>query len=147
MELAGPPAASKPTGSDFRTTLEAVAPAKRRETLAQALGDLARTSFGAALKPNTPFMEQGFDSLMMVNLQGQLNQLLGLRISTATLFSYPTLNKLVGYLFDDVYKLAEEEAPAAVAPAAPELSLDELSADELERFIQQEIAQMSLDLN
>ncbi|MCC7383296.1 MAG: SDR family NAD(P)-dependent oxidoreductase [Deltaproteobacteria bacterium] len=93
------------------------APRPRHDGLRQALAATAGDARTALLKkflidevsavshlesshvdPTAPFGSLGFDSLMMVELRNRIELALSVRISAASLFSHPTLDRLLPFL-------------------------------------------------
>ncbi|WP_235489799.1 acyl carrier protein, partial [Frankia sp. AvcI1] len=73
----------------------------------------------AALDRAAPFRDLGLDSLGMTELSDRLTGALNTELTTATLFSYPSAEALVGHLRGDHARgAAGEPAAAAVVTAA-----------------------------
>ena len=70
--------------------------------------------------------ELGMDSLMAVELKGNLEKLIGRSLSSTLIFRYPTARSLAGKLIDEVRLAATE--PAAPAGAESDASEAELAA-------------------
>jgi hypothetical protein len=66
------------------------------------------------------------DSLMAVELKGNLEKLIGRSLSSTLIFRYPTARSLAGKLIDEVRLAATE--PAAPAGAESDASEAELAA-------------------
>jgi myxalamid-type polyketide synthase MxaC len=85
---------------------EVVQPPYRRTSSDASIEDIVLTtvkdvlSWGpeAAIEPDRPFGELGFDSLMAVDLRNRLAQRLERPLPATLLFDYPTFRKLVEYL-------------------------------------------------
>ena len=107
------PAARSEAAADPR----AVAENLLRETLA------ARTKLDqAAMDPQAPLDRYGIDSLLIVQLNSDLEETFG-ELSKTLFFEYPTLAELAGYFADHHADRLRELAPAdrpEPAPAAPE---------------------------
>jgi len=93
-------------------------------------------------------MEQGFDSLMAVQLRTVLGKNLGASLPVTTLFNYPTIDDIVGHLMSDILEFEDEtsisEQDALQAKAEDEFDyLDELSDTELDTLIEQELDNIS----
>jgi NAD(P)-dependent dehydrogenase (short-subunit alcohol dehydrogenase family)/acyl carrier protein len=85
-------------------------------------------------------MEQGFDSLMAVQLRTVLGKSLSESLPATLLFNYPTVNDIADYLLGQVLKLDAAARPPDQPSAADEFGyLDDLSAQELEALIEQEL--------
>jgi acyl transferase domain-containing protein/acyl-CoA synthetase (AMP-forming)/AMP-acid ligase II/acyl carrier protein len=98
----------------------------------------------AAPRPDTPFKELGLDSLMSLELRNRLEEALGLQLSAATIWRYPTLRKLAGGLARSLGLDVNYEPAAVLAsePLSPSLSdallTDEQALREIERVAQVE---------
>jgi acyl transferase domain-containing protein/acyl carrier protein len=95
------------------------------------------------LAVDVSLLEQGFDSLMAVQLRTALGKSLGISLPVTLLFNYPTISAAVSYLLDEVLhfeaKTVVQPAPAQ-EPTEDELDyLDELSDEELDVLIEQEL--------
>ncbi|MGA1870053.1 MAG: type I polyketide synthase [bacterium] len=54
-------------------------------------------------------MDQGVDSLLMVELRNLLNEKLGVSLSSTTLFNYPTIEKATEYFLKNIFKIEKRE--------------------------------------
>ncbi len=110
--------------------LGAALPIEREGLLLAYLKDLARQTLGYGdaepIGPDQPLVEQGFDSLMSVDMRNRLNKSLGCALPASLLFDYPTLEKIARYLLKDVVKLEAEAAPAPASAASAAALMDEL---------------------
>ncbi|WP_316976891.1 type I polyketide synthase [Shumkonia mesophila] len=126
---AGGEAAAAVAGRDIAEELRAVLPVERAALMRDYLQVLARQTLGygdaEAIEIDQPLVEQGFDSLMSVDMRNRLNKSLGRALPASLLFDYPTLNKIARYLLDDVVQLGDAPAAAPVASAAASV-LDEI---------------------
>jgi len=131
----------------FREKLAETDPAERRERLLAFLNQQANRVFGAGAEvhPKTPLMDQGFDSLMAVELQQSLNRELDVEISIGAMFNHPTLEQLTDGLLAR-WLTFEDAAPNGEAEPEPETTaedfayLEELDAASLAALIQQDLA-------
>jgi malonyl CoA-acyl carrier protein transacylase len=109
--------------------LRAVLPAERRGHMREYLQALARETLGYGdaepVELDRPLVEQGFDSLMSVDMRNRLNKGLGCALPASLLFDYPTLDKVASYLLDHVVRI-EEEPETAAATSEAESILDEI---------------------
>ncbi|MBC7974282.1 MAG: non-ribosomal peptide synthetase, partial [Myxococcales bacterium] len=79
------------------------------------------------------FFEQGGTSLLLVRVQRALRTELGIQISVAELFAYPSIETLADHLRQAAPSPAEPVASAR--RAAPQAELEDLSIAELERAV------------
>jgi NAD(P)-dependent dehydrogenase (short-subunit alcohol dehydrogenase family)/acyl carrier protein len=120
-----------PVARDIVAELRAVLPVERGELIREYLRDLARQTLGYVkgehIAIDQPLVDQGFDSLMSVDMRNRLNRALGRALPASLLFDYPTLDRVARYLLETV--IAFDEAPQVETPAAtPEQLLAEIEA-------------------
>ncbi len=58
---------------------------------------------------NRPLVEQGFDSLMSVELRNVLNKTFDIKLHSSVVFDYPTIEKLSDYILHDVLGFANNK--------------------------------------
>ncbi|MBB5122497.1 acyl transferase domain-containing protein/acyl carrier protein, partial [Streptomyces eurocidicus] len=114
--------AASAAASGLLGRLSGLGAVERREVLL----DLVRAQIAVVLghanpltvDPARAFQELGFDSLTAVELRNRINKATGLRLSATAVFDYPTADALVGYLLDELFGGATEEAaPPVPVPA------------------------------
>ncbi|RYZ14564.1 MAG: hypothetical protein EOO70_07565, partial [Myxococcaceae bacterium] len=93
-----------------------------QQTLAELLGE--RTA--DAIDPATNFQNLGLDSLMLIRLREQLNTRLRAKLTTATLYSYPTSRLLAEHITEQLRTKTEpassNEGDAARSAEPPGLA-------------------------
>ncbi|MEV4743883.1 type I polyketide synthase [Streptomyces sp. NPDC049555] len=114
---------------ELGTRLAALPPAERARAVADLVGAHVAAVLeygpGQAVETGAPFKELGFDSLMSVELRGNLAEATGLRLPSGLLFDHPTPAALAAYLeaeltgladgFDDIAQAAgDHDEPIAV---------------------------------
>jgi len=111
--------------------LAAVLPAQRLDILLEHLQRLARSVLGYAegdrVRRNQPLVEQGFDSLMAVEMRNRMTKWVGQRLPASLLFDYPTLERLAQHLLDDVLGLTERTEPEVESPRVATAVVDRLT--------------------
>lgn len=116
--------------------LEAALPAQRSELLVEQLQLLARSVLGYGegdlVRRDQPLVEQGFDSLMAVEMRNRVSQSVGRRLPASVLFDHPTLERLAHHLLAEVIPLAS--AKAAPPPPRPLRSAPEAASDVVDRL-------------
>jgi hypothetical protein len=121
------PASSQPV-EPLLPQLMAAPSAQRLEIVLDRLQVLARSVLGYGegdlISKHQPLIEQGFDSLMVVELRNRVAQLAGRRLPVSLIFDHPTLERLAAHLLDQVFDLAEP----VPSPAEPALSLESVVA-------------------
>ncbi|MFN8488410.1 MAG: SDR family NAD(P)-dependent oxidoreductase [Caldilineaceae bacterium] len=143
----------------FRQQLEQTDPKQQQQLLAQHIATVAAQILGFTspqqealpINANTEFMAVGMDSLMALELRRQLEASLGVHLRSTLIFEYPTLDRLVAYLIEQLRPAPEQIPDGAqqgqVAPslaverpaATPDAVLDELSAEALADLLAQEL--------
>ncbi|MEV0363775.1 type I polyketide synthase [Nocardia fusca] len=116
---AGPAVAgSGADGTALATRLTAVPEEQRDRVVLEMVREHAAAVLGypdaAALDPETPFQELGFDSLAAVELRNRLAEAAGVTLPYALVFNYPTAVAVAGML----RSLVEEAGAAAATPEA-----------------------------
>lgn len=109
----GTAASSAETKQSWQQELLDVMASQRRAHLIELLQRLCRTVLGYSesdtIYADTPLTEQGFDSLMTVDVRNRLMKLTGASLSASLLFDYPTLNRLADYLLKEVIVFDDTE--------------------------------------
>lgn len=123
--------AKAPVARDIVAELGAVLPVERGELIRDYLRELARQTLGYGkgehIAIDQPLVDQGFDSLMSVDMRNRLNRALGRTLPASLLFDYPTLDRVARYLLETV--IVFDDAPQVETPAAtPEQLLAEIEA-------------------
>lgn len=89
---------------DIAAELQAVLPSEREGMLRSYLQDLVRQTLGnrdaEPVALDQPLVDQGFDSLMSVDMRNRLNRSLGQVILASLLFDDPTVDKIARHLLD-----------------------------------------------
>ncbi|WP_239311614.1 SDR family NAD(P)-dependent oxidoreductase, partial [Frankia sp. Cj3] len=97
--------AGRPGEPSGRDLVLAAAPAERRQVLRQLLtGEVARVlgAERAAVHPNVPLQELGFDSLMAIELRNRLEAGLRIRLSATLVYAHPTISDMADALLAKV---------------------------------------------
>lgn len=112
---------------DIVAELRAALPVERDGMLRSYLRDLARQTLGYGesepISLDQPLNEQGFDSLMSVDMRNRLNRGLGTVLPASLLFDYPTLDRIARYLLETVLRF---EDGASASNKTPEQLLEEI---------------------
>jgi acyl transferase domain-containing protein/acyl carrier protein len=120
---AGPVAAAE-LGEALATRLRGVAPGARRELLethlAERIGQVLKLA-PEQVDRGFPLRMLGFDSLMTLELRNRLEMDLGVTLSAAVLWNYPSVAQLAAHLAEPAVPAAPPrvEAPGQAAPGAP----------------------------
>lgn len=103
----------------------------------------------ANLSRHSTFQDMGMDSLMAVELRNRLESTLGLRLSVALVFTYPTIATLAGFVADELEPTdppAEQPEPEPDDMPSVAVDIDVLSDAEAEamllksiRLVEQEV--------
>nr|VFJ43001.1 MAG: Acyl transferase domain-containing protein [Candidatus Kentron sp. DK] len=133
----------------FADELKALPPEKHRKHLFAHIQSELNGVLGfepsQAMDPNKGFTDMGMDSLMIVESRNRLQTSLKNQLPSTLLFEYSSLERLVGYIADEVLNLAPpEELSDEAEPAldAPDMVVNEvrhLSEEDLEALINGEL--------
>ena len=137
------PAERAPRRACRASPWRSAAPGSERHVL-ECLGRVLRVA-PERIDPHAPFRDYGMDSLMSLEIRNRLEASLGLRLSAALLFTYPTTAALAEHLLGELHLDAEASSSRPTASTAtrraPDLSeeaavakLDE-SLHELEDYL------------
>ncbi len=115
--------------------------AERRAIMLLLIQELAAKVMGQSdptrIESNRPLQEQGFDSLMAVDLRNLIAKTFSVELPVSLLFDYPTPEKIGNFLLDEVLSWCEAAEPVQVQPVVtdlPDKSADEL-VDEIEQLL------------
>ena len=110
---------------DIAAELQAVLPSEREGMLRSYLQDLVRQTLGnrdaEPVALDQPLVDQGFDSLMSVDMRNRLNRSLGQVILASLLFDDPTVDKIARHLLDSVMTFDDAASDASPAATAEQL--------------------------
>jgi acyl transferase domain-containing protein/acyl-CoA synthetase (AMP-forming)/AMP-acid ligase II/NADPH:quinone reductase-like Zn-dependent oxidoreductase/NAD(P)-dependent dehydrogenase (short-subunit alcohol dehydrogenase family)/acyl carrier protein len=109
-------------GSSLPDMLAALPPTDRHARLLSVLRERSARVMGAAspeaVDPRTPLRDLGLDSLMGVDLHGELSRAVGRRLDETLLLDHPTLDRLATHLLA-VLGLATEHPKLDDTPMSP----------------------------
>jgi acyl carrier protein len=139
-------AASTPLHLDFAQRFAAAFPAERPAILVSRLTKLTAAILKlpvAAIDPERGLQDQGMDSLMALELRGQLQHLTSARLPTTLALERPSIRSLTEYLLPLLAQVPEQvgsarlrSARTAVAPVTTqELSSEAVAEPDLPSFI------------
>jgi aryl carrier-like protein len=98
------------------SALKSVPPLKRKETLLHHLQFWAARIMGCEdprqVNVDKPLIEQGVDSLMIVEMRNRFNKGVNITLPMTVLFNYPTLKKVAEYMLTDLLTFPDEPASA-----------------------------------
>ncbi|HVH41182.1 MAG TPA: beta-ketoacyl reductase, partial [Labilithrix sp.] len=119
------------------------------EYLRVAIANVLRASPESVTR-SAPLKQMGFDSLMTVSLKNTLERDLAIPISTATLFAYPSVEKLAAHVAAKLVASSAETASRQEPPvreALPPIQVVELteSTDDIESLSDAEVAAQLAD--
>ena len=86
-------------------------PEQRASMMLSFLKEMTVEITGDDVRIDEPLMEQGFDSLMAVELRNSLNEILKQTLPVSLLFDYPSLEMVVDYLIKDILQLDTSSKP------------------------------------
>ncbi|MCQ4167756.1 acyl carrier protein, partial [Tahibacter harae] len=92
--------------------------AQLRQTIVKELAAALRVD-PAVIDIDEAFVEYGLDSIMGVRLASDINQALGIELTTTSLFDYPSVSKLAQHIAATYAAAAPAASAPAAAPAAP----------------------------
>ncbi|PCK08381.1 MAG: hypothetical protein COA42_09460 [Alteromonadaceae bacterium] len=119
-EIISDPSSESESESEYESEYECVDPHELRELLHQTLKQSVANATGldiASINETTAFVDYGIDSILIVKLVNEINQLLGLVLSSTVLFDYNNVESLSEYLLGEheetlkkyFHKYADEE--------------------------------------
>lgn len=139
------PDTAMPVGSTAGVRVEAPLPVTHSDWLS-LVAEHARTALGQAstapLATDVPLVDQGFTSLLGLELRRALEARTGRSLPAGLLYDYPTLARIAGLLSGAAPTSAPRRATPIAEPATDEGDfdfLDGLSADELADLIDREV--------
>ncbi|SCL26530.1 polyketide synthase 12 [Micromonospora pallida] len=113
-----------PTAAGFADRLAGLAEPERATLLLDLVRSRCATVVGhpdpAAVEPNRPFKELGFDSLMAVELSNRLSTVTGVRLAPHAVFNHPTPELLAAHLHARLLGTAATEVADAATVALDE---------------------------
>ncbi|WP_027390129.1 type I polyketide synthase [Chrysiogenes arsenatis] len=116
----------------------AAAPTEQSACMLKVVQVLAAKVMGQSdperIEIDRPLQEQGFDSLMAVDLRNMLARTLAVELPVSLLFDYPTPLKMSQYLLPTVVPLTNWSETTSESDSAHEKSADDL-VDEIERLL------------
>jgi len=119
--------------------LKAAGPEEQPAVMLSLIQELAAKVMGQGdprrIECDRPLQEQGFDSLMAVDLRNLIARTFSVDLPVSLLFDYPTPEKIGRFLLHDVLALGEKGKPLAMARVAVEVA--EKTADDLVAEIEQ----------
>jgi acyl transferase domain-containing protein/NADPH:quinone reductase-like Zn-dependent oxidoreductase len=122
-------AAPEAPARDILAELQATLPGQREDFMRRYLLGLARQTLGYGeddpLSSNQPLADQGFDSLMSVDMRNRLNRAFGRVFPASLLFDFPTLDKIGKHLLATVMP-ADVPTPATRPEVSAEALLEEI---------------------
>jgi acyl transferase domain-containing protein/acyl carrier protein len=113
-------------------TLEQTPPARRKEALLQYMQSWSARIMGyddpRQVKTDTPLMEQGVDSLMIVEMRNKFNREVKTTLPMTLLFNYPTLKKVADYILSRILTFPEAQAEKREQESTTDDILNEIEA-------------------
>jgi acyl carrier protein len=131
--------------SDWRSRIEAAAPADRETLVVQALQDIVGSVLRVkpeSLRPDQPLTDLGLDSLMGVEIENLIESSIGVALPPASLMRARTIGQIASLLSGHLGAPAAAN-PASRAAAVPaeenisvaEVDLDALSGEDINRLL------------
>jgi acyl transferase domain-containing protein/SAM-dependent methyltransferase len=139
--------------SEVRRQLQNAAPSRRRDLLIAHLRSLAGNVLGfdssREIDLEQGLFDMGMDSLMAVELKGQMERSLGLPLPSTLTFNYPTIKALADYLLGDalVFDVGQTPEKTAQIPfpgkvVSLETPSEELSEEDLSFLLLKKLEQL-----
>jgi acyl carrier protein len=137
-------AQAQPAEESWIEKWRAVPAMRRGPMLEQQLQRLAARILGLEDGMRVPssqaLHELGLDSLMAVELRNAISKVVEQPLVTTLLFSYPTIESLVGHLLDLVFGSSTPPAEAVSEPTSQSAVIDVL--EQIERLSDEEVEQL-----
>ncbi len=102
-----------------------------RQTALEVLG----YSDSEQIETNEPLINQGFDSLMSVEMRNKLGKSLNQTLPASLLFDYPTLEKVAGYLLENIITIDDGEESMGDDQFVAKYTSDDL-LDEIDNLVE-----------
>jgi myxalamid-type polyketide synthase MxaE and MxaD len=113
--------------SELSLQLKNAPPARRRDVLNAHLRSQVGTILGydrsREIELEQGLFDMGMDSLMAMELRGQLQRSLAVPLPSTLTFNYPTIKALVDYLLSDAFEF-DSAIPQEIAPPPPAAAID-----------------------
>ncbi len=105
-------AATRGAAAGVSVKLRSMDAAALKEYIHTAVVDEAATVLGMTEAPplDSPLQELGIDSLGAVEFRNALSSKIGVKLPATTLFDYPTLNAIIGFIYNEVSGGADKAA-------------------------------------
>jgi acyl transferase domain-containing protein/acyl carrier protein len=111
------PTDAGPAKKDLAALIADVSESEKRSIVLDYLRTLTQDVLGYSdadtIAVDQPLVDQGFDSLMTVDMRNRLSKNLEKTLPASLLFDYPTLEKIAEYLFETVLPTKESEEKRA----------------------------------
>lgn len=112
--------------------LQETPPVKRKEALIQYMQRWSARIMGCddprQVKTDTPLMEQGVDSLMIVEMRNKFNREVKTTLPMTLLFNYPTLKKVADYILGNILTFQDTPDAKEAQPPSTDDLLNEIDA-------------------
>jgi NADPH:quinone reductase-like Zn-dependent oxidoreductase/acyl carrier protein len=119
--------ASAETLKQLADALEAQRPKLMLNMLQRMAKGILGYGDSETLESDRPLSDQGFDSLMSVELRNRMSKAFDKPLAASLLFDHPTLDKLGAYMLGEVLRLGPAPEPQA-DPSSTEFVLDQIEA-------------------
>ena len=131
---------SKTENVDISKKLHDTLPEKRQEILMSIVQDVAKRVIGMdqslEIPVDKPLMDEGFDSLMAVEMRNRLYNVLSLKLPVTLLFDYPTIEKISNFMLQEIFPDVEDKDQKSEDIVNAEISSANVVLKEIDDLLQ-----------
>ncbi len=124
---------------DLSKKLDNALPEQRQELSIDIVHDVAKRVIGLdqslVIPVDKPLMDEGFDSLMAVELRNRLDNVFNVKLPVTLLFDYPTIEKMSGFIIQEMFPDVINEEQKSAKPVENEVTSANAVLDEIDDLL------------